>query len=207
MDNNKDEATHGTGHRVGYKRVSTADQSTARQLDGIELDKVFEDKASGKSAERPELQAALKYLRRGDTLVCHSMDRLSRSLADLLKIVSDLTSRGVAVQFVKEGKTFTGDDDKEAELMLAMLGAFAAFERAMIRERQREGIEIAKTKGVYQGRKQALTDAQVAEVREKVAADPGIDKTALAREYGISRVTLYRYLRNENQNEETSISP
>src|SRR5689334_15803045 len=131
------------GQRVGYIRVSTLDQSTARQLDGVDLDKVFEDKASGKDTHRPQLKACLAHLREGDTLIVHSMDRLARNLTDLRALVDDLVARGVAVQFVKEGQTFTGKADHMARLMLNLMGSFAEFEREIIRERQREGIAIA----------------------------------------------------------------
>src|ERR1039458_6986099 len=96
--------------RIGYIRVSSVDQNTVRQLDGVELDKVFTDKASGKDTNRPQLKAALDYVRDGDVLVVHSMDRLARSLADLLQLVEMLNKRGVVVEFVKEGLVFTGDD-------------------------------------------------------------------------------------------------
>lgn len=183
-----------TGQRVGYKRVSTIDQNTARQLDGLALDKIFEDKASGKDTQRPQLQAALAYSREGDTLVVHSMDRLARSLVDLRKMVSDLTARGITVQFVKENLCFTGEDSPMAILLLSMLGAVAEFERALILERQREGIAIAKAAGKYRGRRPALNADRVAQIRERIAA--GERKISLAREFGISRETLYTYLRN-----------
>ncbi|WP_250501429.1 recombinase family protein [Caballeronia sp. GAWG1-5s-s] len=180
--------------RIGYKRVSTVDQNTERQLDGAQLDKVFEDKASGKDANRPQLTAALDYARDGDTLVVHSMDRLARNTEDLLRIVRELTAKQVSVEFVKEGLKFSGrGDDPMAHLMMTMLGGFAQFERAMIRERQREGIELAKAKGVYKGRKPALTPAQVTTLRQR--AEAGEKKAVLAREFGISRETLYQYLR------------
>ena len=114
-----------TGQRIGYKRVSTLDQSTARQLDGIPLDKCYEDKASGKDTKRAELQAALGYCREGDTLVVHSMDRLARSLVDLRRIVHDLNARGVVVEFVKENLRFVGEDSPMAILLLSLLGAVA----------------------------------------------------------------------------------
>jgi DNA invertase Pin-like site-specific DNA recombinase len=119
----------------------------------MQVDKTFTDKASGKSTDRPQLAAALDYVRDGDTLVVHSMDRPARNLVDLREIVKDLTARGVVVQFVKESQTFTGDDSPMATLMLSMRGALAKFERSIIRERQREGIAIAKKDGVYKGRK------------------------------------------------------
>jgi DNA invertase Pin-like site-specific DNA recombinase len=178
--------------RVGYIRVSTVDQNTERQLEGVQLDKVFTDKASGKNTARPQLQAALDYLREGDLLLVHSMDRLARSVDDLRKIVLELTKRGVHVQFVKENLTFTGEDSPMSNLLLSLLGAVAEFERSMIRERQREGIELAKKAGVYKGRKPSLTPVQVAEIRKRVRA--GETKTRLAAEYRVSRQTLYTAL-------------
>jgi len=178
--------------RVGYIRVSSLDQNTERQLEGAELDKVFTDKASGKDTARPQLQAALDYLREGDLLLVHSMDRLARNLDDLRKIVIDLTSKGVHVQFVKENLIFTGEDSPISNLLLSLLGAVAEFERSMIRERQREGIALAKKAGVYRGRKPSLTSLQIAEIRKRVAT--GEKKTGLAAEYRISRQTLYAAL-------------
>ena len=178
--------------RVGYIRVSSLDQNTERQLEGAKLDKVFIDKASGKDTSRPQLQAALEYLREGDLLLVHSMDRLARSVDDLRRIVLDLTKRGVHVQFVKENLTFTGEDSPMSNLLLSLLGAVAEFERSMIRERQREGIELAKKRGVYKGRKPSLTPVQVAEIRNRVRA--GEKKARLAAEYQISRQTLYTAL-------------
>jgi len=178
--------------RVGYTRVSSLDHNTERQLGGVELDKVLTDKASGKDTARPQLQAALDYLREGDLLLVHSMDRLARNLDDLRKIVLDLTRKGVHVQFVKENLTFTGEDSPMSNLLLSLLGAVAEFERSMIRERQREGIALAKKAGVYKGRKPSLTPLQIAEIRKRVAA--GEKKTGLATEYRISRQTLYAAL-------------
>lgn len=186
-----------TGQRVGYLRVSTADQSTARQLEGVQLDREFTDKASGGSADRPALKEALRYVREGDTLVVHSMDRLARNLVDLQGIVQDLTGRGVSVEFVKEKQVFRpgADADPFAMLMFQMLGAFAQFERSMIRERQREGIALAKAvPGKYRGRAPALTPERAAELRTRDAAQGGRGRAALAQEFGISRATLYQYL-------------
>jgi DNA invertase Pin-like site-specific DNA recombinase len=179
------------GKRVGYIRVSAIDQNTERQLDGAELDKAFTDKVSGKDVNRPQLKAALDYLRDGDVLVVHSMDRLARNLVDLRTLVDGLTGRGVQVEFVKERLSFTGEDTLAAKLLLNVMGAVAEFERAMLKERQREGIAIAKKAGVYRGRKPSLTFERIAELRSRVAA--GEKKTALAREFGISRETLYQY--------------
>ncbi|MRH93332.1 helix-turn-helix domain-containing protein [Nocardia sp. SYP-A9097] len=178
--------------RVGYVRVSAVDQNTARQLDGIAVDKTFTDKMSGKDTDRDQLTAMLGYVREGDTVVVHSMDRLARNLGDLLTLVQDLTARGVRVEFVKEVLTFTGEDSPIAQLMLSIMGAVAQFERAMIGERQREGIAKAKARGVYTGRKPALSQEQARELRARAAA--GERKTALARAFGISRDTVYTYL-------------
>src|SRR5271170_1308541 len=179
------------GKKVGYIRVSTVDQNTGRQLDGADLDKTFTDKASGKDAKRPQLQAALDYLRDGDVLIVHSMDRLARNLDDLRRIVTELTGRGVQVQFVKEGMVFTGEDSAMSKLLLSVMGAFAEFERSLLGERQREGIALAKKAGVYKGRKPSLTAERANELRARVAA--GEKKAALAREFEISRETLYQY--------------
>lgn len=179
------------GKRVGYVRVSTVDQNTERQLDGVELDKTFTDKASGKDVHRPQLQAALEYLRDGDVLVVHSMDRLARNLVDLRTLVDGLTQRGVQVHFEKENLTFTGEDTNVSRLMLSIMGAVSEFERSMLKERQREGIAIAKKAGVYKGRKPSLTTERITQLRARISA--GEKKAGLAREFGISRETLYQY--------------
>jgi DNA invertase Pin-like site-specific DNA recombinase len=179
------------GQRIGYQRVSSADQNTDRQLDGVALDKMFTDRASGKDTNRPELARALEYVREGDALVIHSMDRLARNLEDLRRIVRELTGKGVRVEFVKESLTFTGEDSAMNTLLLSMLGAVAEFERSMILERQREGIAIAKAAGKYKGRKPALSQAQTEELRQRVAAGESV--TALASEFGVSRQTVYNY--------------
>ena len=185
-------AARRSGKRVGYIRVSSVDQNTGRQLEGVELDKSFSDKASGKDAKRPQLQAALDYLRDGDVLVVHSMDRLARNLDDLRRIVMELTAHGVQVSFLKEGMLFTGEDSAMSKLLLSVMGAFAEFERSVIRERQREGIAIARQKNTYKGRVKVLDADKVAAVRERIAA--GVTKAKVAREFGISRPTLYAYL-------------
>jgi DNA invertase Pin-like site-specific DNA recombinase len=182
------------GHVVGYIRVSSVDQNTERQLDGMTLDKTFTDKASGKDTRRPQLERALEFLREGDTLVVHSMDRLARNLDDLRRVVLGLTKKGVKVQFVKESLTFTGEDSPMANLLLSVMGAFAQFERELIKERKREGIAIAKAKGdVYVGRKHSLSAERAAELKKRAAT--GENKAALAREFGISRAALYVYLK------------
>ena len=178
--------------QIGYVRVSSVDQNTGRQLEGITLDKVFTDKASGKSRQRPQLEACLEYLRDGDTLHVHSIDRFARNLQDLLTLISDLTSRAVTVQFHKEGLIFTGEDSPFQRLQLQIIGSVAEFERAMIRERQREGIALAKKEGKYKGRKAALDEAQIAEARLQINA--GAKVAQVARNLEVSRQTLYSAL-------------
>jgi len=186
---------------VGYVRVSTVEQNPDRQLDGltrrVQLDKLFQDEASAGSTDRPGLDAALTFLRDGDTLHVHSIDRLARNLQDLQGIIGDLNGRGVAITFHTEGLTFYAGAgaDPMAKLMLQMMGAFAEFERALIRERQREGIALAKKRGAYRGRKKALSADQMTDLRQRAAA--GEQKAKLAREFGISRETLYQYLRTD----------
>lgn len=177
--------------RVGYVRVSTDDQNVDRQLDGVSVEKVFADKVSGKNVDRPALQQLLEFVREGDCVVVHSMDRLARNLDDLRKLVSLLTSKQVKVEFVKESLAFTGDDSPMSMLLLNVMGAFAEFERSLIRERQAEGIAAAKKRGAYKGRRKKLTAEQVRELRARVAA--GEQKAAIARSLGISRETVYKY--------------
>ena len=184
------------GQRIGYVRVSSFDQNPERQLEQVTVDRLFTDKASGKDTQRPELERLLAFVREGDTVVVHSMDRLARNLDDLRRLVQRLTQRGVRIEFVKEHLTFTGEDSPMANLMLSVMGAFAEFERALIRERQREGIALAKQRGAYRGRKKALAPEQVAQLRRRAAA--GEKKAQLAREFGISRETVYQYLRTDD---------
>jgi DNA invertase Pin-like site-specific DNA recombinase len=184
------------GQRLGYVRVSSFDQHPERQLEHVPVDRLFTDKASGKDTRRPELERLLTFVRDGDTVVVHSMDRLARNLDDLRRIVQTLTRRGICIEFVKESLTFSGEDSPMAHLMLSVMGAFAEFERALIRERQREGIALAKQRGAYRGRKKALSLERVDELRRRATA--GEPKATLAREYGISRETLYQYLRTDD---------
>jgi DNA invertase Pin-like site-specific DNA recombinase len=180
-----------SGKAIGYVRVSSVDQTTTRQLEGMALDRVFEDKVSGAKADnRPALRQCLDYLRDGDTLHVHSIDRLARNLFDLQKLVEDLTGRGVAVHFHKENLTFTGQaTDPMQTLMFQMMGAFAQFERALIRSRQREGIEAARAAGKHLGRRASMTAEQLAEARAR--RDAGESVASLAKAFGVSRQTLY----------------
>jgi DNA invertase Pin-like site-specific DNA recombinase len=182
-----------SGQRIGYVRVSSFDQNPERQLENVSLDRIFTDKVSGKDTIRPQLEALFTFVRDGDTVVVHSMDRLARNLDDLRCIVQKLTGRSVRIEFVKESLTFTGEDSPMATLMLSVMGAFAEFERALIRERQSEGITLARQRGVYQGRKKILSAGQVTQLRRRVSE--GEAKAQIARDLGISRETLYQYLR------------
>ena len=190
--------TVSSGQRVAYIRVSTTDQNLDRQIESVgEVDRVFQDKISGKStAGREGLAAALDYIRDGDTLVVSSIDRLARSMTDLRQIVDQVVAKGASVEFVHEHMVFSKDAaDPRSTLMLGILGSFAEFERSIIRERQMEGIAEAKKRGVYKGGTPKLTQEQVDEVRARVATRES--KAALAREYGVSRQTIYRALRDQ----------
>jgi DNA invertase Pin-like site-specific DNA recombinase len=184
-----------SGQRVAYLRVSTTDQNLDRQIESVgEVDRVFQDKISGKStAGREGLAAALDYLRDDDTLVVSSIDRLARSMTDLRQIVDRVVAKGASVEFIHEHLVFSKEGtDPRSTLMLGILGSFAEFERSIIRERQMEGIAEAKKKGVYRGGTPKLSPEQVAEVRRRVAArEP---KAEIARSMGVSRQTVYRAL-------------
>jgi len=180
------------GKTVGYIRVSSFDQNPNRQLEGIKLDKKFIDKASGKDINRPALEELINYVREDDIVVVHSMDRLARNLDDLRKIVKKLTTQNIQVKFLKENLIFAGDDSPMANLLLSVMGAFAEFERSLIKERQMEGILLAKKKGLYKGRAAVLDQEQIALLRSKISL--GIPKAKIARELNISRRTLYNYI-------------
>lgn len=188
-----------TGHKgqvVGYVRVSAADQNEARQVEAIgEVDRLFAEKVSGKNVDdRANLKEMIAYVREGDVVRVKSPDRLSRSTTDLLSLVKDLKSKGVAVEFVDSPALNT--DTPQGEFMLTILAAVAQLERATIKERQAEGIAIAKENGVYE-REPKLTDGQVFTARELV--DRGVPKAAVARELGVSRQTLYTALKGKGR--------
>lgn len=177
---------------VGYVRVSSLDQNPDRQLEELKtakVEKFFVDKVSGKDTERP---------REGDTLVVLSLDRLARNLADLLTMVQELTSRGVSVRFLHEKLDFDAGEEASpmAKLMLSLVGAFAEFERSMIKRRQAEGIALAKQRGVYKGRQRSVTNEQIQEIRSLMSI--GVPLSSAARKVDISRTTAYKYLKTEN---------
>lgn len=184
-----------SSQHVAYLRVSSVDQSLARQreaMSSVPIDKAFTEKASAKDTNRPILHECIDYCREGDTLHVHSIDRIARNLKNLQEIIDQLTEKSVTVHFHKEGLIFNGSDSPMNTLMLQMMGAFAEFERALINERQREGIAAARKAGKKFGRKKALSEEQIAEIHERVAR--GTAKSLLAAEYGVSRTTLYSVL-------------
>ena len=179
------------GKQVGYIRVSSGDQNTARQLEGIKLDKEFIDTMTGSVKERPQLEACLNYLREGDTLHVHSIDRLARNLRDLQEIVDGLVCNGVTVVFNNERLTFSGDDSAIAKLTLQIMGSFAEFERSMIKSRQREGIDAAKAKGEHLGRPKL--DKSLSAKARQLRTD-GLNVVAIAKELKLSRPSIYKLL-------------
>lgn len=189
------------GADIGYIRVSSVDQNTIRQLADTRLDKVFEDHLSGNCRNRPGLDACLDYLREGDTLHVHSIDRLARNLLHLQQLIDALTSRGVTIIFHKENMKFSpdghGTSDPMSRLMMQMLGAFAEFERSLIRERQREGIAAAKSSGKILGRPKRVSDDVLEQVRADVAL--GIPLAKIAKKIGIPRTTLYSRLHSDSR--------
>lgn len=178
--------------KVGYIRVSSLDQNPERQLEGIEIDHVFTERLSGKNRERPKLEEMMRFIRISDKVYVHSMDRLARNLEDLLNLVKEILKKGCSIFFVKEKLEFNSDESNPmGKLMLSVFGAIAEFERALIRDRQREGIEIAKKKGKYKGRPNSLTEEQVKEIRSLY---PKIHKAELARRFNLHPKTITKYL-------------
>jgi len=182
---------------IAYIRVSTVDQNTARQLDGLTFDKSFTDKLSGSNKERPALLAMLDYIREDDVVWVHSIDRLARSLIDLHSIVKEITDKGATIHFKTENLTFDAQESAPHQtLHFNMLGAFAQFERSLIKQRQKEGIAKAKANGAYLlvGRNNALLDDKVVELRLLKAQ--GVPIKTLVTKFGISRSSVYKYLKD-----------
>jgi DNA invertase Pin-like site-specific DNA recombinase len=177
---------------VGYIRVSTVDQNTIRQLDGIELDKVFTEYKSGKDKDREQLKALIDYVREGDTVHVHSIDRLARNLADLKELVNTMNGKGVSVQFHKEGMKFNGDkSDSMTNLLFNILGSFAEFERELMLERQREGIAKAQEEGKYKGRAKTIDDVAI----RLAMAKEGASFRKVAKELEVSLSTVQRAMK------------
>lgn len=182
------------GKRIGYIRVSTADQSPDRQLVGIQLDKVFTDYASGITVNRPQFQAMLEYAREDDIIFVHSMDRLARNVRDLLSIIDELKRKGIQITFLKENLTFgAGNSSPMSDLLLLLIGAIAQFEHSLIKERQMEGVAIAKAKGKFKGSKKKLNTEKIQMMKDLLLTRKS--KSRIAEELGVSRYTLYRYMK------------
>lgn len=189
----------GSSAKIGYVRLSTVEQNTARQLVGITLDRVFEEKVSAKNiGNRPVLREMLGFIRDGDDLYVHSMDRLARNLKDLLTLVTTITDKGVTLHFVKENLTFEAKAKATPfnKLLLGLLGSVAEFERELILERQREGIAQAKARGAYKGRK-PIAPEKIEKAKELLAQ--GMTRTEAAKTVGMGRTTLFLYLKNNGQ--------
>ena len=174
--------------RVGYRRVSSTDQNLDRQELG-DVEKVFEEKISGKDKNRSALNELIQFVREGDVVVIYSIDRLARDLRDLQSIIQELNDKGATAEFVSERLTFSGADDPFSKLQLQMMGAFAEFERNIIRQRQAEGIARAKVRGVYKGRKKTIDDNRIRKMKAE-----GHTVTEIAELVGVSRMTVYRTL-------------
>lgn len=177
---------------VGYVRVSSEGQNTDRQLQGIELDKKFIDIMTGSVKERKELIACIDYVREGDTLVVDSIDRLARNLRDLQDLIKNFTDKGVSVRFIKENLLFTSNSDPISTLMLQMMGAFAEFERTLIKSRQREGIDAAKKAGKHLGRPAKTTKEMIAKARE--LKEQGTSIRQISFRLNVARHTVYKML-------------
>ena len=181
------------GQRIGYARVSTDDQNLDLQHDalrkaGIADDRLYSDTASGKDVERKELAACLKALREGDTLVVWRLDRLGRSLPDLVRIVGELEQKGVSFESLTE-KIETGS--AAGKLVFHVFAALAEFERNLIRERTRAGLVAARARGRAGGRKPKLSEAQIKEINQMVDAQK-LPIGRIAELYGVSRTTIYK---------------
>lgn len=179
--------------QVGYRRVSSHSQRLDRQMVNVELDRCFDETISSREKDRPELEKCLEHLREGDTLHVHSIDRLCRSITEMETILEGLLSKGVTVKIHKGNLTFTGNDNPMDRLLLQVMSVFSQFEREIIRERQREGIEKAKERGVYKGKQHTLDATQIQELKKRV--QDGEKITNVGKLFGISRSTVYRYLK------------
>lgn len=190
--------------RIGYARVSSVDQHLDRQLAQFKergIEKIFTDKVSGKNTDRPGFQQMMEFVREGDELYVCSMDRMARNLKDLLSITETLQDKGVSVHFLKENISLvpTGEKSALTKLLMAMIGAVAEFERSLILERQREGIEQAKKRNVYKGRV-PIDQETIGKARQMV--NDGMSKVVVAKKLGIGRTTLYKYLNAESTDKE-----
>lgn len=183
------------GKKIGYIRVSSSDQNPEAQLTGIELDKKYIEYKSAKNLERPELEMLLEYCREDDEVYVQRIDRLARNVRELQNLVDIFLKKNVKVVFVKDGLRFEGKDSPMAYFQLQIMGAFAEFERNISKERQREGIELAKKKGKYKGRKRILNPEQVEKMKEMLHL--GFYKRDIAKKFNISPQSVYNYINRE----------
>jgi DNA invertase Pin-like site-specific DNA recombinase len=188
----KIEKTESTGKRIGYLRISPL-YPEEWHFEQVMPDQVFMEPATGHDMEHSAWDALLKQVESGDTVIAPSMDRLARNLTELRQRIQLLAQRGISIEFLQEHVLFPGDDPPRTHRLLTAMEAVVTFERMVRRERQREGIVRAKQRGVYRGRPTRLTLEQIGEIQRRVAA--GETKAQIARELGLSRETIYHYLR------------
>lgn len=183
---------------LSYRRISTSHQNTARQLVGVDIDRDFVDIASGKNIERPQLKALLQMVRAGDVIHVHELSRLGRSVKDLLEIVEHIVNLGASVRFYKENLIFSSDTKNSFQsLMLNLLASIAEFERALLLERQMEGIQIAKQLGKFTGKKSRFTLEELNQIKEEFKSTKS--KKKLAEKLGISRSYLYELIKHGHE--------
>ncbi|GAA3867939.1 recombinase family protein [Streptomyces lacrimifluminis] len=189
-----------TGHLIGYARVSTDDQEAQLQRDALTdagCSRIFEDKASGKNTDRPELTAVLDYLRAGDTLVVWKLDRLGRSLIDLVSIVDGLRGRGIGFKVLTGALSAVDTTSADGRLFFQIIAAMAEFERSLIKDRTKAGLEAAKAQGRTGGRPTVITDDLLTVATARKAKGESV--SAIAKALGVSRATLYRHLPDQEK--------
>ncbi|MFD9688079.1 recombinase family protein [Kitasatospora sp. NPDC059088] len=187
--------TKTTGHLIGYARVSSDDQEAQLQHDALTeagCARIFTDKASGKNTDRPELSAVLDYLRPGDTLCVWKLDRFARSLIDLVTMVDALSARGIGFKVLTGALASIDPNTPDGRLMLQVVGAMAEFERSLIKDRTRAGLEAAKAQGRTGGRPSVISEDKLTIARTRQAKGESV--SSIAKALGISRATLYRHL-------------
>lgn len=192
--------TNISGHLIGYARVSTEDQDAQLQHDALTeagCTRNFTDKASGKNTDRPELAAALDYLRPGDTLVVWKLDRFARSLIDLVTTVDTLAARGIGFKVLTGALASIDPNTPDGRLMLQVVGAMAEFERSLIKERTQAGLDAAKAQGRTGGRPAVMDADKLTIARARRAKGESV--TAIAKALKVSRATLYRALGGDEQ--------
>ena len=174
---------------IGYARVSTHDQNLDSQLDALQkadCEQIFQEKITGKIKDRPELISCLKALRKGDVLVVWKLDRLARSLKDLVEIITDLNQREIGFKSLTEAIDTTSATGR---LVFHIFGALAEFEHSLIRERTIAGLDAARARGRKGGRKTSMSENDIKKAKAMLS-DPQITKTEVAKHFGVSRVTL-----------------